>query len=93
MPDSEIKCRISVATAARTIFGVAPETAWRWALRGVRGVRLESTIIGGRRYTSREACERFLAQLNGEPEPPPAPPERTSRAEAAARALDEAGIR
>jgi hypothetical protein len=40
-------------------------TAIRWADRGVRGSRLETVTIGGRRYTSREALTRFIARLNG----------------------------
>jgi hypothetical protein len=38
---------------------------WRWALRGVDGVKLESFKIGGRRYTTAEALDRFVARLNG----------------------------
>ena len=52
-------------------------TVWRWCLRGVRGVKLESLVVGGVRYTSHEAIERFLARLNGQPQPPP--PERAAR--------------
>jgi hypothetical protein len=40
-------------------------TGIRWADRGVRGSRLETVTIGGRRYTSREALARFIARLNG----------------------------
>lgn len=51
---------------------------FRWISRGIRGVRLESTLLGGRRYTSREAIERFAAATtaaaNGE-----LPPVRTPR--------------
>ena len=32
---------------------------YRWTLRGVRGVRLESIRIGGTTYTSAEALQRF----------------------------------
>jgi hypothetical protein len=39
-------------------------TLWRWAMRGVRGVKLDTVIIGGRRYTSHEAFARFTADLN-----------------------------
>jgi Protein of unknown function (DUF1580) len=39
-------------------------TGIRWADRGVRGFRLETVTIGGRRYTSREALARFIAHLN-----------------------------
>ena len=39
---------------------VAMPTVWRWMLKGTRGVVLESIRIGGRRYTSVEACSRFI---------------------------------
>jgi len=65
------------------------QTVWRWAMKGVRGVQLESRLIGGRRYTSREAVDRFLARLS-QPGPAALPPITTRRAEqqalAAARA-------
>lgn len=38
----------------------APATLWRWILRGSRGVRLETLMIGGRRFTSRAAVARFI---------------------------------
>ena len=38
----------------------SPRTVWRWVLRGSRGRRLETVLIGGSRFTSREAIERFL---------------------------------
>lgn len=37
-------------------------TIWRWMTRGVRGIRLESLVCAGRRYTSLEAIERFIAR-------------------------------
>lgn len=85
--------RLPVTKAGREIFLVNPATAWRWCLRGCRGVRLESLLIGGVRYTSRQACDRFLTALNGLPTPPPSKtPSRSSRAEAASKQLDEMGI-
>ncbi|MCK6484476.1 MAG: DUF1580 domain-containing protein [Phycisphaerae bacterium] len=43
---------------------------YRWTLRGVRGVRLETVKIGGTTYTSREAIQRFSERLSGaEPAP------------------------
>ena len=85
--------RLSITAASREIFGVNPATVWRWSLRGCRGVRLESLLVGGVRFTSRQACDRFLAALNGSLTPQPSkPPSRTSRAEAAARKLDALGI-
>ncbi len=40
-------------------------TLCRWSSVGVRGVRLESTLIGGRRVTTKESVDRFLRSLNG----------------------------
>lgn len=39
-------------------------TLHRWRLHGVRGVRLETVLIGGLRYTSCEAIIRFIAAQN-----------------------------
>ena len=57
---------ISLREAAR-LFPRRPSTAtiWRWVYSGVRGIRLESLVCGGRRYTSAEAVRRFLAATNG----------------------------
>jgi hypothetical protein len=41
--------------------GVSICTTWRWASRGVRGIRLETFNIGGRRWTTDEAFARFVA--------------------------------
>jgi hypothetical protein len=35
-------------------------TLWRWRTAGCRGVRLETVLVGGKRYTSREAIQRFV---------------------------------
>lgn len=40
------------------------ETIRRWADRGVRGHKLETVRIGGRRVTTLEAIQRFLAVLS-----------------------------
>lgn len=45
---------------------VNPSTLWRWATRGLRGVRLETIRVGGSTCTSTEAVKRFLAALNGD---------------------------
>jgi len=39
---------------------VHPSTVHRWRIRGARGVKLETVLIGGRRYTSEEALLRFF---------------------------------
>ena len=38
-------------------------TVWRWARRGIFGIRLECRRIGGRFVTSTEALDRFTARL------------------------------
>ena len=40
---------------------VHPSTIHRWRLRGARGVKLETILAGGTRYTSTEALSRFFA--------------------------------
>jgi Protein of unknown function (DUF1580) len=42
----------------------SPATLYRWALKGIRGVKLETVMMGGRRYTSDEAVDRFFARLS-----------------------------
>ena len=68
-----------------------PSTLWRWASRGVRGVRLETVRVGGTTATSTEALKRFCAALNGEPAaaPSPAPITAPGRTEAE---LDAIGL-
>jgi hypothetical protein len=39
-------------------------TLIRWALRGLKGIKLETALVGGRRFTSVEAIQRFLVRLN-----------------------------
>ena len=34
-------------------------SVWRWVLKGVGGIKLESILIGGKRFTSEEAIQRF----------------------------------
>jgi len=36
-------------------------TLFRWRQKGVRGVRLDTIVCGGRRFTSVEALERFVS--------------------------------
>ena len=42
---------------------VTSVTARNWVKSGVRGIKLASTRIGGRIYTSREAVDTFLERL------------------------------
>jgi hypothetical protein len=93
MIDPNVEELIPLTRAARVINPQRPPhvaTVWRWTGNGVRGVRLESLLVGGVRNTSREAIGRFLAKLNAdEPGAVPAPPNR--RAEKAAAELQRRG--
>ena len=42
---------------------ISKSTLFRWAQRGVRGHKLETVTIGGCKFTSREALQRFVKQL------------------------------
>lgn len=54
---------------ARKLFPVRPSlsTVFRWLNKGTRGVKLESVRIGGRRYTTAEAIDRFIDAQQREP--------------------------
>jgi hypothetical protein len=60
--------RISLTELA-SAQGVALSTCWRWCLRGIKGHVLESFSVGGRKFTTREAFNRFIARTNGESVP------------------------
>jgi len=90
---------VSLPGAARRLPGQPHvSTLHRWRLRGVRGVRLETTLIGGKRFTSTEALQRFVDRLNDRNNADaaePLPASATSRAKqiaAADRELDRAGL-
>ena len=53
---------ISLRDAAEKI-GRSYETVWRYAVKGFRGVRLETVRIGGTMRTSREAINRFIREV------------------------------
>lgn len=88
---------LSLNAAAKSLPGRPHvSTLWRWYARGVRGVRLETTVIGGRRFTSREALQRF-AERGTAVASDDVLPARTDRQREAAirraqRELDAAGI-
>lgn len=60
---------------------------YRWTLRGIKGVVLETVRIGGTTYTSREALQRFSERLT-EPASTQLPPATVSRVRQ--RQLDQA---
>src|SRR5262245_39852687 len=67
MIDSATETMLTLGQAARETpnrqgrRGIDARTIWRWAKRGIHGVLLETLRIGGVRYTSREALQRFFA--------------------------------
>ena len=65
----------------------------RRALRGTRGVKLESFMVGGRRMTTWGAVGRFLRVLNGDkPETAQRGSSSAIRSQVASRFLDEIGL-
>jgi hypothetical protein len=79
MFDSTKERPIAIIEAAKKVpnrrggFGVDACTVWRWATRGVRGVKLETLLIGGIRYTSAEALQRFYEKTTAAAEQQEAP--------------------
>jgi hypothetical protein len=70
-------------------------TLYRWAQTGIRGIRLETIMVGGTRCTSTEALQRFFDMITAacEPVAPSLPPKpRRKQIEAAERRLAKAGI-
>jgi len=52
---------MSLTELARAI-GVSSSSVWRWSQRGVRGIRLETYCVGGRRFVDPRAYDRFCLQ-------------------------------
>ena len=60
--DLQTENLITISEAARLLPGRPhSSTVWRFHARGVKGVKLETIVSGGRRFTSQEAVERFIA--------------------------------
>ena len=88
---------VSLAKAAREEVPTRPHhsTVWRWSKKGIKGVKLETVVIGGFTYTTREAVARCCERINEPAAPAPQP--RTRREEKAAiakaeRILKRAGV-
>ena len=60
---------------------------YRWTLRGIKGVVLETVRIGGTTYTSREAIQRFSERLTA---PVPATVSPTTVSRVRQRQIDQA---
>src|SRR5687767_3852118 len=72
--------------------GICASTIWRWSLRGIRGVRLETVVIGGIRMSTDAALSRFFvattAAANGEQAPAVTGKRRAKEIEAAEREFE-----
>ncbi len=88
---------LTLAEAARSLPG-RPNlaTLFRWRTRGVRGVKLETILSGGRRYTSVESLRRFqnrvTAVADGEPVRTETPHQRERQIELAEQRAEELGL-
>ena len=68
-------------------------TLYRWASKGVDGVVLESVKLGGSRFTTQSAIERFAVQGLGMEQGRSANPERSGARDArTGRVLRERGL-
>jgi hypothetical protein len=87
--------RLTLTQAARWL-GVHTSTPHRWHMRGVRGIRLSTALVGGVRYTSEERLLAFIeattAAANGTVPPPSTSVYQQKAFEAAKDELAKAGI-
>jgi len=52
---------ISISQAARKLpTKPAPATIWRWHAKGVNRIKLETVVVGGKRYTTEKAFVEFV---------------------------------
>src|ERR1700743_706630 len=98
MIDPENETLLSLTDAAKSLPG-RPNitTLWRWRNHGVRGVKLETVLSGGRRYTSVEALRRFQDRVTAAADGTPAnkvetPRQRSKAIERAERRAKELGV-
>ena len=73
------RVKLTMSQGARRV-GVSTPTMWRWKEVGVRGRRLPTFLVGGRRYVLLDDLKAFVA-AGREPTPP-----TTSRADVSDRA-------
>jgi hypothetical protein len=62
MPNSPVGTRLLSLREATQLLPGRPHisTLHRWRLRGVRGIRLETVRVGGRRFVSTDALAKFI---------------------------------
>jgi len=64
--DEPVMTLVEAAGWLERRFGRRPNAAtiWRWAIKGVRGVRLRTIALGRYRYTTQSALERFIEETS-----------------------------
>ena len=72
-----------------SMLNVHPATIWRWVLHGVRGRKLPSIFIGGRRWVLKSDLDEFLTPQSAEAA---REDRQTVQADAVGKALDAYGI-
>lgn len=95
MIDIQSETLLTFAEAAKRLPGRPNlSTLHRWRLAGVRGVKLETCLIGGKRYCSVESLDRFVRRLTEGQRSSTAPTGRATKKvrNNAIRRLDNAGI-
>lgn len=80
--------RLSLSQVAN-LLGVHVATVWRWTKHGVRGRRLQTVAIGGRRYVLQRDLDSFV---QGE-RPDTDDSRRQRRADSAGHLLDSLGVK
>lgn len=91
---------VTLAEAAKLVpgGGVALSTLWRWCRIGVRGVKLETLVVGGRRLTTPHMLAQFIAATTQAAEDHSSTPALTNidepdeRSEATKRLLERKGL-
>lgn len=92
---------LSLAEAARELPGHPnPSTLWRWRTKGVRGVRLKTILIGGRRHVTPAALDEFITAttaagetVNEKPSTGAESNSRRQRSADTSRRLRQAGLK
>ena len=76
--------------------GVSPVSTWRWALRGMAGVKLPTFCVGNKRFTTRPAfatwCEAVTVARSGQPVPSRTNRQREAAIDRAEKQLAELGV-
>lgn len=64
--DEPVLTFVEAASWLERRFGRRPNVAtlWRWATRGIRGIRLSTIAMGRFRFTTERALERFITDVS-----------------------------